>query len=937
MTTARVRDDIDERPGDRRRFLRRLGAVALAAFLLRILFVAWFSGAVGFTGGDQANYLLLARNLARGHGLSDPGATAWRMPLYPLLLAPLVRLEQVLGVASMRSLVGTAQAVIGTGTVLATAMLARTVLPPGVRSRRVALVAATIVAIWPPFILMSAAVLSETLFVFLFTLGTAVTFRGRGRPAWSVTAGVLLGLALMVRPVAVGPIAVLALWMIVTLGPRRRWRGAFCLLAAVGALTGIWTARNLVQGVGFAPLNTSGGYTVCLGSADGAGPSEPDRAGCGRISGLSEAASDRRRMRAAMAWKIEHPTAELRLIAERVAFMSGPDSDAIGELTDPGSTSDRSDQLTTVVRTAFLVVGPLAAAGMLALLAAGGTRRWLVVAGWSTLVLPALGSVVARYQEPLVPTAAISAAVVVSASWSWLVERRRRRPPASHERTAAHLAGAPLWEPLAPAATAAIVSAGLLLYGLWPAGIMAAGIAAIASVAAVVVPRAVEPLGRPIVRAGCLVARAVAHGAATIVIVPARAALAVRERHRQPEPDSSWHRATTGRRSVPRVATPASATGRPPALVVVTGLVVAAVVAALAIRSTADVGTGTTDGTFALNRAQPGDVSQATGPDGRVDLARIPDPPRLTWVGLPVDGYAHEHEPFAKELFSELIKTNHTYDLFLGVRNRSVKGNYVNVVDGVRKSLRPANPRYVIWFFGGSTMFGIGQRDDHTIPSEVVRAAAADGIAVDAVNFGVSGDVRWQEDLRFAEALASDRPRPDLVVFYDGWNDASLGTWRQRIGDDSTDNARLPFSDVERKGQHPSGFPNDDASRGEASRIAAEQYRRTVAISERLADATGIPVVNFWQPVAVTKLPAPSDDRLYTRIGLQKAWLAADAAQYRSILAESGVDAIDLTTVFDDVRVPVYLDQGHTNERGAEIVGSAIYQHLRPRLAADGG
>ena len=70
-------------------------------------------------------------------------------------------------------------------------------------------------------------------------------------------------------------------------------------------------------------------------------------------------------------------------------------------------------------------------------------------------------------------------------------------------------------------------------------------------------------------------------------------------------------------------------------------------------------------------------------------------------------------------------------------------------------------------------MYGFGQRDQHTIPSELVRLAAADGVALEAHNFGTPAYVNWQGVELFARLL-TEREAPDLVVFYDGYNDLSM-------------------------------------------------------------------------------------------------------------------------------------------------------------------
>jgi len=107
---------------------------------------------------------------------------------------------------------------------------------------------------------------------------------------------------------------------------------------------------------------------------------------------------------------------------------------------------------------------------------------------------------------------------------------------------------------------------------------------------------------------------------------------------------------------------------------------------------------------------------------------------------------------------------------------RDFEGRYVNVENRVRRSHVTAVPGEPldVWFFGGSTMFGFdAQRDEHTIPSEVVRLAEAEGRPIRARNYGSPGATNYQETMIFAQLLAAGE-RADLAVFYDGTNDAAL-------------------------------------------------------------------------------------------------------------------------------------------------------------------
>lgn len=462
----------------------------------------------------------------------------------------------------------------------------------------------------------------------------------------------------------------------------------------------------------------------------------------------------------------------------------------------------------------------------------------------------------------------------------------------------------------AVAAIIVAVSALLLLAGVAGGQVLAAVAVAIASLIA---PRVMDRvLARPI--------RGVESLASTVAGPIARplTRLSSRVRHRPPLGSSPRSAGTS---------TPGRCAGLAGAAVVVTLAI--AIIAGLVWWTRGD----------AKNVAFVEEFDLRGTPAVQVD-GRTPEDD-LAWNGYPVDGYAHEDEPFTRDLFAELVATNNVRDSYLGVRNRDVTGKYVNIADGRRRTHRSSLPTdVVIWFFGGSTMFGIGQRDNHTIPSEVVRAAEGDGLGVQALNFGVNGDVRWQEVLRFADALDSDLPRPDLVVFYDGWNDLSLGQWRQSIGDDGTVDLRLPFNDDERDVQRAgrtlrSSSGPDAAAKGAA--LAAAQYRRTAATGDALADSEGIPVVTFWQPIAVTKAPAPSDEELYERIGLSTEFIPDLASSYRSVLPATGVEAIDLSGALDDIRRPVFIDQGRTNELGARTIATRIYEHLRPSIRTVAG
>ena len=84
-------------------------------------------------------------------------------------------------------------------------------------------------------------------------------------------------------------------------------------------------------------------------------------------------------------------------------------------------------------------------------------------------------------------------------------------------------------------------------------------------------------------------------------------------------------------------------------------------------------------------------------------------------------------------------------------------------------------PKTSVWVFGGSTVYGTGVPDWATLPSYLsssLKSVASACVAV--TNFGSESYVSTQEVLLLSEQLKRGG-KPDIVIFYDGFNDAHGG------------------------------------------------------------------------------------------------------------------------------------------------------------------
>jgi len=311
--------------------------------------------------------------------------------------------------------------------------------------------------------------------------------------------------------------------------------------------------------------------------------------------------------------------------------------------------------------------------------------------------------------------------------------------------------------------------------------------------------------------------------------------------------------------------------------------------------------------------------------------------------------------PWARSLRIDLLDAWKNLEFNAAVGGWSMKdvaSEYINTADGQRTTVRPPaslGTPLTVWFFGGSAAFGAGQRDAHTIPSELVGLAARDDIPIEVHNYAVPATVNWQSAMLLVARLEWDRP-PDLVVFYDGANDLALqGVLAERGRARSDFPASLVDGEVDQLLQEratdrevpddvlPPGQdrdPDDPPSASEAGRLVATRYGRGVALVQAQCAAADVPVSFFWQPDLRLKNPlSPADRQALAAVGAEDGIerTRSMTAAVRPALGRLGVH--DLSSVFDSQSEPIFWDTVHTNELGAQLVASAVYEALRPELA----
>lgn len=285
----------------------------------------------------------------------------------------------------------------------------------------------------------------------------------------------------------------------------------------------------------------------------------------------------------------------------------------------------------------------------------------------------------------------------------------------------------------------------------------------------------------------------------------------------------------------------------------------------------------------------------------------------------------------------------------------SVRTPGFTMTDGVRHSWSPPEcdcRRLRVWVYGSATALGLGQRDGHTVASELARAAWADGVAVDVVNRGVAGDQHWQAANRLGRDLTVSPP-PDLVIFYDGVSDVNAARFLDERSLGDVDRAVRPLtedfladpelsevirSELRGSGEvppMPEGMsvaepePVPAMTPAEVGRLAVRRYERARVMSRDLVDVYGLDAMWVWEPMRLLRPPVEGEPEIEGDGELRTVVRAAQGA-----LAD---DVVDLGSLLGPELGPVYYDDVHHNEVAARVAAEAIYDLVAPILRERSG
>lgn len=255
---------------------------------------------------------------------------------------------------------------------------------------------------------------------------------------------------------------------------------------------------------------------------------------------------------------------------------------------------------------------------------------------------------------------------------------------------------------------------------------------------------------------------------------------------------------------------------------------------------------------------------------------------------------------------------------------------------------------------GGSTTFGSGVINNSTYPVQLQNLINNNSsLNVEVINLGASGFWSYDE-VRLINQKAIDL-EPDMIIVFDGWNDVIASTLEEEIKETSESRTRFLYIDnsiadflrnfqsltsinrVVNYGDDLFGFYNKTIVNYDFSnsdKKIDEWESRWVKTCTSLKEKD-IEIIIIIQPLVGT-----GEKNLTT---YEQLWHTRYNGEGINIILEKYVDrlpllneycsgAVDFRTIYDDVEVSIYLDNGHVNKLGTKILAEKIYELILPNI-----
>ena len=330
----------------------------------------------------------------------------------------------------------------------------------------------------------------------------------------------------------------------------------------------------------------------------------------------------------------------------------------------------------------------------------------------------------------------------------------------------------------------------------------------------------------------------------------------------------------------------------------------------------------------------------------------------------------YANQAWSEQYWQEFGEIDRSYQPHTIWRRSEFKGRYINVnKDGLRATPLSDcdSAQKTVFMFGGSAMWGEGAPDTQTIPSYLLQEIKQNlGSSACVINFAESAWTSTQSLIALIAELQKGH-LPDLVVFYDGVNDANVVfTSAKQFTHANLSEFASRFEGVEKfykplmrdsrvfqllyeysqKKRLDSGAPVLSFTKdAETLRKYIETtYVANYQIVGALAEQYNFDYAFFWQPVigyGEKELTSEEDTMLQdaNSIRIKLGAETYDRMQFIHSVYDTvapGLDQLEhfynLSQLFDNTTESTYIDFVHVTPEANQIVAAEMFSRLQPQL-----
>ncbi len=321
-----------------------------------------------------------------------------------------------------------------------------------------------------------------------------------------------------------------------------------------------------------------------------------------------------------------------------------------------------------------------------------------------------------------------------------------------------------------------------------------------------------------------------------------------------------------------------------------------------------------------------------------------------------------------KEYFDEEQRTQPLFVPYVMWRRQEFHGKHLNISpEGLRRTWNPPVSKgqavKKVFCFGGSTTWGVGARDDFTVPSLLSKKLNRETARYVVVNYGEKGYTLTQEVMTLV-LLLKEGNIPDYAIFYDGINEVMVGTKNNKPGSIfGADNIRRLLFKKERKSfwtkfneelrrtgifrglrevrdlvrpyfQKPKSFtPEEDQALEQLADDIVQDYIRNVEVVKRLAQAYGFQYLFLWQPALCTN-KALTDEEKNLSAWTNRKMVKMYQLVYDRMTRVKMAHFYNIADMFDQKKKTLYFSWAHITEAGNKQVADRLYHLFQQEFPA---